>query len=63
MHSDSDGTRVVPPSSTNAPSSSLVEPPAPVNAFNTPFLGRLAERDEPPTAGDADVARAVVLTL
>jgi hypothetical protein len=26
------------------------------NAFNTAFLGRLAERDEPPTAGDADVA-------
>jgi len=26
------------------------------NAFNTAFLGRLAERDEPPTAGEADVA-------
>jgi hypothetical protein len=26
------------------------------NAFNPAFLGRLAERDEPPTAGDADVA-------
>jgi hypothetical protein len=26
------------------------------NAFDTAFLGRLAERDEPPTAGDADVA-------
>ena len=26
------------------------------NAFTTTFLGRLAERDEPPTAGDADVA-------
>ena len=26
------------------------------NAFNTAFLGRLAERDEPSTAGDADVA-------
>jgi hypothetical protein len=26
------------------------------NAFNAAFLGRLAERDEPPTAGDADVA-------
>jgi hypothetical protein len=26
------------------------------NAFNTAFLVRLAERDEPPTAGDADVA-------
>jgi len=26
------------------------------NAFTTAFLGRLAERDEPPTAGDADVA-------
>ena len=26
------------------------------NAFTSTFLGRLAERDEPPTAGDADVA-------
>jgi hypothetical protein len=26
------------------------------NAFTTPFLSRLAEQDEPPTAGDADVA-------
>src|SRR5829696_3015949 len=26
------------------------------NAFTVSFLGRLAERDEPPTAGDADVA-------
>jgi len=26
------------------------------NAFTKPFLSRLAERDEPPTAGDADVA-------
>jgi hypothetical protein len=26
------------------------------NAFTASFLGRLAERDEPPTAGDADVA-------
>ena len=26
------------------------------NAFTSRFLGRLAERDEPPTAGDADVA-------
>jgi hypothetical protein len=26
------------------------------NAFTRLFLGRLAERDEPPTAGDADVA-------
>jgi hypothetical protein len=26
------------------------------NAFTGPFLGRMAERDEPPTAGDADVA-------
>jgi hypothetical protein len=26
------------------------------NAFTTAFLDRLAERDEPPTAGDADVA-------
>src|SRR5829696_4217214 len=26
------------------------------NAFTTTFLGRLAERDEPLTAGDADVA-------
>jgi hypothetical protein len=26
------------------------------NAFKPSFLGRLAERDEPPTAGDADVA-------
>jgi hypothetical protein len=26
------------------------------NAFTATFLGRLAERDEPPTAGDADVA-------
>jgi hypothetical protein len=26
------------------------------NVFTTQFLGRLAERDEPPTAGDADVA-------
>ena len=26
------------------------------NAFTALFLGRLADRDEPPTAGDADVA-------
>jgi hypothetical protein len=26
------------------------------NVFTTEFLGRLAERDEPPTAGEADVA-------
>src|SRR4029077_1018458 len=26
------------------------------NAFTALFLGRLAEQDEPPTAGDADVA-------
>jgi hypothetical protein len=26
------------------------------NVFTTEFLGRMAERDEPPTAGDADVA-------
>ena len=26
------------------------------NVFTTRFLGRMAERDEPPTAGDADVA-------
>jgi len=26
------------------------------NAFTADFLGRLAERDEPPTAGEADVA-------
>jgi hypothetical protein len=26
------------------------------NAFDSRFLGRLAEQDEPPTAGDADVA-------
>jgi hypothetical protein len=26
------------------------------NSFTSQFLGRLAERDEPPTAGDADVA-------
>jgi hypothetical protein len=31
--------------------------PSPLpNAFTAAFLGRLAERDEPPTAGDADVA-------
>src|SRR5690349_13441049 len=30
--------------------------PIHLNAFNASFLGRLAERDEPPTAGDADVA-------
>jgi len=28
----------------------------PPNAFTATFLSRLAERDEPPTAGDADVA-------
>jgi hypothetical protein len=56
MHSDGDGTRVVPPSSTNAPSSSPAEPQAPANAFSAPFLDRLNERDEPPTAGEADVA-------
>jgi hypothetical protein len=33
-------------------SSSSIHP----NAFTTLFLSRLAERDEPPTAGDADVA-------
>ena len=32
-----------------------VQSPTP-NAFTASFLGRLAERDEPPTAGDADVA-------
>ena len=32
------------------------EQPHHPNAFNATFLGRLAERDEPPTAGDADVA-------
>ncbi|HYG61168.1 MAG TPA: hypothetical protein VEL74_01190 [Thermoanaerobaculia bacterium] len=26
------------------------------NSFTTQFLGRMAERDEPPTAGEADVA-------
>src|SRR4029077_3440954 len=31
-------------------------PPHHPNAFATSFLDRLAERDEPPTAGDADVA-------
>ena len=56
MNSDGDGTRVVPPSSTNAPSASPAELPAPANAFNPPFLDRLAQRDEPPTAGEADVA-------
>ncbi|HYG61182.1 MAG TPA: hypothetical protein VEL74_01265 [Thermoanaerobaculia bacterium] len=30
--------------------------PLPPNAFTADFLSRLAERDEPPTAGDADVA-------
>ena len=34
---------------------SSTESPLP-NAFTPVFLGRLAERDEPPTAGDADVA-------
>ena len=34
------------------PSTSSVHP----NVFTTRFLARLAERDEPPTAGDADVA-------
>jgi hypothetical protein len=34
------------------PSTSSVHP----NVFTTQFLARLAERDEPPTAGDADVA-------
>ena len=34
---------------------SSTESPLP-NAFTPAFLGRLAERDEPPTAGDADVA-------
>src|SRR5829696_7876190 len=34
---------------------SSTESPLP-NAFTPSFLGRLAERDEPPTAGDADVA-------
>jgi len=32
-----------------------VQSPTP-NAFTASFLGRLAERDEPPMAGDADVA-------
>ncbi|HYG63327.1 MAG TPA: hypothetical protein VEL74_12150 [Thermoanaerobaculia bacterium] len=31
-------------------------PPHHPNAFTVAFLSRLAERDEPPTAGDADVA-------
>jgi hypothetical protein len=30
--------------------------PAPPNAFSASFLQRLGERDEPPTAGEADVA-------
>src|SRR5829696_4556051 len=34
------------------PTTPLVHP----NVFTTQFLCRLAERDEPPTAGDADVA-------
>ena len=34
------------------PSTQSVHP----NVFKTQFLARLAERDEPPTAGDADVA-------
>ena len=41
-------------SSTEGTTSS-VESPLP-NAFTSDFLGRLAERDEPPTAGEADVA-------
>ena len=32
------------------------EQPHHPNSFTATFLGRLAERDEPPTAGDADVA-------
>jgi hypothetical protein len=40
----------------NASSSSPVEPAAPANAFTPRFLDRLNERDEPPTAGEADVA-------
>ena len=32
------------------------EQPHHPNAFTSAFLSRLAERDEPPTAGDADVA-------
>jgi hypothetical protein len=56
MHSDCDGTRVVPPSSTNAPSSSPAEPPAPANAFADTFLTRLDDREEPPTAAEADLA-------
>jgi hypothetical protein len=34
------------------PSTPCIHP----NAFNSLFLSRLAEQDEPPTAGDADVA-------
>ncbi|HYG65899.1 MAG TPA: hypothetical protein VEL74_25185, partial [Thermoanaerobaculia bacterium] len=33
-----------------------VPEPQHLNAFSSSFLNRLAERDEPPTAGDADVA-------
>jgi len=44
----------------NDKSSTPVVPPSPdspaANAFEATFLARLAERDEPPTAGDADVA-------
>jgi hypothetical protein len=34
----------------------IVPSPQHPNAFTSAFLNRLAERDEPPTAGDADVA-------
>jgi len=42
-------------SSSTEVTTSSTESPLP-NAFTPAFLGRLAERDEPPTAGDADVA-------
>jgi hypothetical protein len=35
---------------------SSTRPPYPPNAFSSSFLRRLGERDEPPTAGEADVA-------
>jgi hypothetical protein len=38
------------------PEGTTVPNPQHPNAFSSSFLNRLAERDEPPTAGDADVA-------
>lgn len=59
MRSKDDGsTRVPPPAESleTPPAAPLAPPWSPPNAFDGAFLGRLDERDEPPTALEADLA-------